>query len=254
MVFFSKLSSKLRYIAGSSFFSALDLSLRTKVIPFSSRFPVGWRFEHDLTRFFDGPPSVIIDAGANIGQTALRFNRSWKKARIYSFEPIEETYAKLVDRCNRVPNIECVRCALGNENKEVEIELSSNSELNSLLNESNGASAEEKCTETVCVRKLDDFLAERSIDRVDLLKIDVEGFELQVLEGARKLISSGQIRAVYAECGFLRDDRVHVHFSELDRYLQERDFRFSAVYEVYRWGREKRYSGFGNGLWLRTVP
>jgi len=88
------------------------------------------------------------------------------------------------------------------------------------------------------------------IGRIDLLKIDTEGSELRVLEGAGGLLGESRIRAVYAECKFVRNESPHVLFEDIDRHLTDRGFFFSGFYEMYRWGPQKRFAAFANGLWL----
>jgi len=248
-----RFGSKLRYFAGKGSLALLDFLLKTRLMPFSRRFPVGWRFEHDLTRFLNGPPTVVLDAGANIGQTALRFNRYWKNAKVFSFEPVSSTYEQLSYRCRSLKNIECVNCALGDENKRVEIILDADSERNSLLHLAHEDFHQRDLVETVSMRRLDDFAGERQIHQIDLLKIDVEGFEIQVLEGAARLLREGRVRAIYAECGLLRNDDTHVHFADIDQYLYLRSFVFSGIYEIFRWGPERRFPAFANGLWLHAA-
>jgi FkbM family methyltransferase len=57
----------------------------------------------------------------------------------------------------------------------------------------------------VSVRTIDDFCAEQAIAEIDLLKIDTEGYDLQVLEGARSLLTRGRVRFVYSEFNVLQE-------------------------------------------------
>ncbi len=242
--------SHLRYLIGRTFFSMLDFGLSHRLIPFSSRFPVGIRFHHDLNRFLGREPVVVIDAGANIGQTALAYARHWPRAGILSFEPVRSSFAELERNCAGT-GIRCVNCALGREDGRVRMRLHDNSELNSFVDAADSAAGGSSGSEEVSVRRLDSVMREFGIDAIDLLKIDTEGTERQVLEGADGLLREHRINAVYAECRFLRNDTPQILFEELDRDLTGRGFYFSGFYEIYRWGASRRNAGFANGLWIR---
>lgn len=242
------LATWLRYRTGTSVIALLDFLLVRDLLPFASRLPRGFRFHYDLRRYLDRMPCLVVDAGANIGQTALAFARWWPAARIHSFEPIAATYARLATACGNNPRIECHRLALGDAESEAQVSVQDNSELNSLLAPS-GTGA----TERVRVRRLDDWAAERRIERIDLLKIDVEGYELRVLAGAEALLREHRISAVFAECTFMRNGATHALFDDLDRHLNARDLWFSGWYDFYRWGPSRRFAGFANGLWLPRI-
>jgi FkbM family methyltransferase len=198
------------------------------------------------------PPAVIVDAGANVGQTALRYHQHWKAARIYSFEPVRATFLQLSASCAGISAIECLNIALGAKSEAGQIHKFPDSQLSTLAEQPAHSTGEDHSVEAIVIRRLDEFAAERSIDCVDLLKIDVEGYELQVLLGASGLLSSAKIRAVYAECSLGAKPSAHVGMTEIDRMLVQYGFRFSGLYEAFRWGPQKRFFGFANGLWLRA--
>jgi FkbM family methyltransferase len=248
----ANIGSKLRYLAGANIYRLLDFSLKKHLLPFASRFAVGIRFAHDVTRFLGGPPAVIVDAGANVGQTALRYHQHWKAARIYSFEPVRATFLQLSASCAGISAIECLNIALGAKSEAGQIHKFPDSQLSTLAEQPAHSTGEDHSVEAIVIRRLDEFAAERSIDCVDLLKIDVEGYELQVLLGASGLLSSAKIRAVYAECSLGAKPSAHVGMTEIDRMLVQYGFRFSGLYEAFRWGPQKRFFGFANGLWLRA--
>jgi FkbM family methyltransferase len=142
---------------------------------------------------------VVIDIGANCGQYARMVQEELHEARIISFEPHPAAYAQL----SSVPGIEAINMAVGVEPGRVQLfdYLDSPgsehaSVLPSVFSEiHHGAVAtlEVECT------TLDAFLDAGQIERVDLLKIDVEGFELAVLKGARRAIAGGRIGMVQFE-------------------------------------------------------
>lgn len=242
------IGTRLRYGLGKSAVMTLDYLLAHRLFPFAARFPVGVRFCHDLSRFLGDGPTMIIDVGANVGQSALAFSAYWPQATIHSFEPVLATFSELTQRCISRPRIYCHQCALGDSPGEIRIKLHENSELNSLLAESDSSVA--GTSELVKVRRLDEFASRHGLGHIDLLKIDAEGFELHILDGAATLLRERKVRAVYAECRFLRNHTRQVLFEELDRQLTGWGFLFSGFYQMYRWGPAKRFAAFADGLWL----
>ena len=104
-------------------------------------------------------------------------------------------------------------------------------------------------TEDVHVTTMDQFCATNGIDRIDLLKTDTEGFDLQVLKGASKLLSRGRVRAIYSEAGVHVDDLRHTSLSSLLLYVENLNFYLYSLYDVpLRTAR--RESEFFNALFV----
>jgi FkbM family methyltransferase len=132
--------------------------------------------------------SVVFDVGANIGFLTLRFASACTNGFVYSFEPGRKNFARLQKNLalNSLLNIKAFQMALGErtESKQLYEMYSFNTGANRILN----TSVEKKVSETVSVSSLDDVVASLNLDRLDILKIDVEGYELFVLRGGQKTI------------------------------------------------------------------
>jgi FkbM family methyltransferase len=156
-----------------------------------------------LTEEWRSPVEIFFDIGANEGQTATEALRIFPAARVFSFEPHPITFQKLKSRFDNNRRVACYNIALSNENgKAVMYEYSESSMINSLTSKARYAVRQEKKVSRevpVKVSSLDWFCRDQNIDRIDVLKIDTEGHELEVLKGAVTLLSSGKIRYVYAE-------------------------------------------------------
>jgi hypothetical protein len=94
------------------------------------------------------------------------------------------------------------------------------------------------------------FCSQHNIVSIDLLKIDVEGFEMEVLNGFSEDFLRSQVKFIYSEVGFDKDDRLKTHFSILAAYLSDRNFILSGFYEPFRWGTSKLKLGFCNVLFV----
>ncbi|MBK8010999.1 MAG: FkbM family methyltransferase [Deltaproteobacteria bacterium] len=129
---------------------------------------------------------VFVDVGANIGfYSCVLAARAKQTIKVFSFEPNPETHAALVRHCtlNNLTNVVCAQTALGAEKSEAVLHDMAAGDLGKFsLRGSSGSGPR------VDVDTLDSMVARLGIERVDLLKIDVEGFEPEVLAGAQKTI------------------------------------------------------------------
>lgn len=138
---------------------------------------------------------LILDVGANTGQFAAEIREYGYKGRIVSFEPLSDAYAGLQKACTRDSLWKAhPRCALGDHEGEVEINIAGNSESSSILpmleaHRSAAPASAYKSREVVPVKTLDavagQYLKEA---RAPFLKIDTQGFEWHVLDGARETL------------------------------------------------------------------
>ena len=147
--------------------------------------------------------NLLLDVGANEGQYAIRMRRAGFEGRIVSFEPLSAAFAQLERRAADDPRWEARRVALSDSDGSAEIHVAGNSTSSSLLDmgERHLRSAPESAyvgTEEVETARLDslwDGLV-RAGDRV-FLKLDVQGFEMHVLDGAERALA--ELRGVQAE-------------------------------------------------------
>lgn len=79
--------------------------------------------------------------------------------------------------------------------------------------------------ELIRVETLDEVAKKEGLGAIDLLKTDTEGFHLQVLQGAERLLSDKKIQFVSSEVGFLDGDLQHTKFSEIHDFLYSYGFR-----------------------------
>ncbi len=158
-------------------------------------------------------PSMVFDVGANRGQY-LQLALA-QATTVHAFEPSSVAFAALTQRFSSRPNVVLNRLALGREATERELYFDvPGSELSSLYQrEITHHGHQLNQNEVVQVETLDHYCEQHQIERIDLLKLDAEGHELEILKGAARLLERKQIRAVSFEFGgcnvdsrtFLRD-------------------------------------------------
>jgi FkbM family methyltransferase len=150
--------------------------------------------------------NLVIDVGANTGQFATDLRASGYRGRIESFEPLASAHAHLLRRARGIPNWRvAARMAIGAAKGSVNINVAGNSVSSSVLGMlPSHSTAEPRSsyvgTESVPVNRLDDVCECSAQDRI-LLKMDVQGYEKQVLEGAPNIF--GKCRAVLTEMSLL---------------------------------------------------
>jgi FkbM family methyltransferase len=124
---------------------------------------------------------VVFDVGTNIGYTLLRAAQCvGPTGKVFGFEPAHRNYSKCLKNLelNGLPNVEVQKLALGNTNGPQRLVITD--EHNTGMNRLAG---DQESGESVEVIKLDDWVIQNSITHIDVIKIDVEGFELNVLKG-----------------------------------------------------------------------
>ena len=188
---------------------------------------IGVDFENDLKRLTSNNPILkIFDVGGNYGQSAVRFAQAFPEAEIYTFEPVPQLFNSLCGLTSKYSKIREFNLGFGDQKTTAIMGLADNPGANSLL-----IADQSDRTCEVEIHKLDDFVAENSVKCIDLLKIDVEGYEIPVIEGALETFKRGIIRYIYAECVFSSDpDEPHTRFHDLHRLLDTHGYSFICCY------------------------
>jgi FkbM family methyltransferase len=133
-------------------------------------------------------PRTVIDVGANAGQFAIAAAKLLAPARLYAFEPIPEVWEVLKRNTASIDQIETAALAIGEAVGRREFHLNSHSHSSSLLPLGHGhrdafPHAREIGTIQISMSTLDTFFAGRDLVPPVLLKLDVQGYEVKVIEG-----------------------------------------------------------------------
>lgn len=138
--------------------------------------------------------TTILDIGAHVGSAARFFAHSYPQARIVCIEPTPESHALLARNTGHLPNVERHAIAFADEAGTLRIYRGrhSSGQNSALPNEENSDSSFE-----VPARVPLDFCRSQGIERISILKMDIEGMELDVLASLAPLIE--QIDVVYVE-------------------------------------------------------
>ena len=150
------------------------------------------RDEYSLYQFRNVKDKVFIDIGANIGVATVIMALLNPESVVYSFEPIKEVYDILCKNIeiNNIKNVISVNCAISNKTDTVILHkflgFSGASTIcadQSTFNNHYGSTSE---TTVICL-SFDEFIEDRKIDNIHLLKIDCEGAEYDILYDSKHL-------------------------------------------------------------------
>jgi FkbM family methyltransferase len=175
---------------------------------------------------------TVFDIGANSGQSAKKFSTELKSASIYSFEPEAEVFLHLKSNTKHLPNVSCFNFGLGDKNDQMELHHGKYSGWNSLLPDLNDTGKKSM----VEIKTLDDFVEETGTTQIDLLKTDTEGFDINVLKGATKMLEYNKIKFIYIEAGFYTTNKRNTNLDEIMSFLLDYNFTLFALYEVSKGG------------------
>lgn len=149
-------------------------------------------------------PFVLLDAGANVGDyTASACEIAGSRLDAHCFEPSAETFRVLSKNLGRRPNVHLSNFGLsdGEGTATLYSHLGGCKEASVVRRDLSHWGLDQSKTESIGLRRLDDYCRDAGLNRIDLLKIDVEGHELSVLRGAGDLLNGIGIRHVQFEFG-----------------------------------------------------
>lgn len=180
--------------------------------------------------------SMIIDIGANRGQFALVARRCFPEARIISFEPLTGPTQYFNSIFSSDKNTKLIKSAIGRKREKRKIHISNRDDSSSLLPISNKQIDTFPGTETIesieiDVHPLTDYFKKSDIQMNSLLKIDVQGFELEVLNGCSQLIDL--FDSIYCECSFIELYSGQPLAKDIINWLNNRNFHLRGVYNTY---------------------
>lgn len=192
---------------------------------------------HVFKNLASTPEVVIFDVGANVGNYTLAVLKLLGKrgALVYSFEPSKSAFAKLQDNIKDVKNVFLHNTALGAESKNATLfyDKEASGFASFYQRRLDHFNIHMNLNETVSVTTIDDFCRQHNIKKVHFLKMDVEGYELNVLQGASHMIENKLIDFIQFEFGGCNIDS--------RTFFQDFYYLLSPRYRLYRVVRDGLY-------------
>ena len=186
---------------------------------------------------------IIFDVGANKGQSIIRYKKIFPNSLIHSFEPDKNETEKLITRYKNDNSITLVNAGLGEKDGNLEFNINAISTHSSFKNlipnttwikkRSKHAGVESKkyTTEKVYTKiiTLDDYAEKKNIDTIDILKIDTQGYENKVLEGANQLLKKNKIKIIQLELIFSEIYENPLAIFDVEKFLIPNNYKLFAT-------------------------
>lgn len=195
---------------------------------------------------------VIIEAGAYDGKDTLTLAHYWPYGRVYSFEPVPELHNYSLNTIGRTKNAKLYNKALSDTTGHSIIYLSSS---NNNITASSSLLPPDKHLEyaphikfdrtiEVDTITLDDWAKTEQISRIDFLWLDLQGYELNVLQASRL---AKEAFAIYTEVEFIEAYRGQYLFSDMLNWMELHGFKLIATDLDL-----KNPAWFGNALFVKS--
>ena len=184
-----------------------------------------------IRQFCKSPVNYIVDVGANMGAVSILFARAFPQALILAIEPVQVNYECLVHNTKDFPYITPIKAAVWSEKTKLRIAMPTLEQRPDLMRRYGNAGLfsaygeDPKHYELVQADTLDNIID----DKIDLLKLDVEGSELHVLEGAQRTMTKDKPTVIIE----LRESNVAMSghtMQDYTDYFEAMDYRKVGTY------------------------
>lgn len=213
-------------------------------IIFSRLFKLGTSKEENAFQvqkrlFGDISDIVIFDVGAYIGQVTSIYKNTFPGAVIHSFEPLPESFEKLHQLC-KDKSINAYNTALSDKEGVATFQINTDPTCNSFFPRPESGmryySKQSRNIREIQVQTttLDGFCERSGIPAIDILKLDVEGAEINVLKGAIKKLGKKQIKLIYSEVMFVPHYQGGCLFHEVSGFLNQYGYSLFNLYNLKR--------------------
>jgi FkbM family methyltransferase len=184
----------------------------------------------ELTQAGDHP--TVFDVGANAGQSVTKFRDYFKYPTIHSFEPGFSTFNELKLNTTGIPHLYLNHVALGSCRERRVLNENSGSDMSSFLELGKDAWGTVTERREVEVDTVDDYCGRTTVTHIDILKSDTQGFDFEVLKGAKRMFGEHRIHLVFFEVTFCEMYKDLPRFDEIYRFLMEQGLVLVSFYAM----------------------
>lgn len=181
----------------------------------------------NITKIYNGDNQLAFDVGANIGITTTWLAKILDFEKVIAFEPDISNLERLKEtlNANKVNNVLIEPLGISNKSGIANFYVHHSLEIKHLSKEVN--------TKKITVISLDEYCQNNNIEKIDILKVDVEGHEDKVFEGAKKLLKIKNIKFIIFEHSAILLEKQDKTGKSIIRLLEENN------YDIYRMNGEK---------------
>ena len=201
----------------------------------------------DMTHYVRKASPVILDVGANLGESIESILTSYPSAKIFAFEPSIDSFSVLKKKYHKYSSINLYCEALGSCNCNRWFSDNELPYMSSFLELGTFGYGNIRKKRLLPVQTVDNFVNAEKLSHVDILKIDVQGFELEILKGCSNLLMENKISLIHVELTLT--DMYHglPNLEMLFKLLYDNNF---ALCGFYRQHFQKGYLSWADGLFV----
>jgi len=195
---------------------------------------------YHFRNLLDNSQPVIFDVGAYIGDTIEQFKSSFPKSYIHAFEPFDESFSILKNRFQKTEKLFLNNIAVENHSSSnANMYITQNKGSSSLLQPTKGANEfwegnplstqKEVKVETITI---DSYCQKHNIETIDILKIDVQGSELKVLQGAALMIQERRVKLIFTEISIAPNYKGQSEIDQIIKFLRENKYKIFNFFKM----------------------
>ncbi len=201
-------------------------------------------------RVFAKANITIFDVGANRGSKIKEFLSLFPSSLIFAFEPYTPLHNELEKQFSDHPNVRLYNIGISDKKKEMIFNVNKGIDTSSFLISNKTGLNSDKQVQTIEQIKLpldtlDQIVSDEKIEKIHILKLDIQGYELNALKGAEKILSGRGIDIIFTETYFIEQYKDQPLFYEIAAYLQRFGYLLQDIYNpIY---------GKGKLAWCDTI-
>ena len=205
----------------------------------STSYSVKEPFYH-FRNLLDNSQPVVFDVGAYIGDTIEQFKFSFPESYIHAFEPFDESFSVLRNRFQKTDKLFLNNIAVANRSSSnANMYITQNKGSSSLLKPTKDANEfwegnplltqKEVKVETTTI---DSYCQKHNIETIDILKIDVQGSELKVLQGAALMIQERRVKLIFTEISIAPNYKGQSEIDQVIKFLRENKYKIFNFFKM----------------------
>lgn len=178
------------------------------------------------------PTDIILDIGANMGSYALPLSKSLNgQGKIYAFEPSEHIFKKLQKNIDNNPHLKSkivpIQAFIQDFSMETPKEVYASWNMEKTIERHKNHQGVITSTSKAISMSIDQFVEKEQLKQLDFIKIDVDGYEKQVLWGAQKTLENWKPKIFLELCPYILEEH-HTSVEELLTFLQNFGYEFHS--------------------------